>query len=348
MKIFILNTLGIGLDTISLINKQIKINGIIGLSNRAKKDSISDYIYQSNFCELHSIDFVEVESYSLSKESDKRKLLELEIDVLIVSGWQRLIPQWLISHCSICVIGSHGSPLGITKGRGRSPQNWSLIMGLSTFYISIFKIDSGIDSGQIIDTMSFTYSDFDDIKTSYYKVCMLTSVMIVKNLKDPIFTKQKFEKQNDNDAEYFPQRTPNDGKIDWTRTNIQIRNFVRALTRPYPGAESSINGHTIKIWSVIPFELNIMHDYEIGEIVKIFNKDDILVKTKDSFILIDNYDLEDENFNLKEGMRFESYSFNNQIDEIVKRHELKYPNLTISKTITNKDNNTFTNKGYIQ
>ena len=84
-------------------------------------------------------------------------------------------------------MGAHGSPLGITKGRGRSPQNWALILGLSTFYISIFKIDPGIDSGQIIETRSFTYSDFDDIKTSYYKVCLLTADMIINNLKSPFF-----------------------------------------------------------------------------------------------------------------------------------------------------------------
>ena len=336
MKIVVLNTMGIGLDTISLISKQIEISGVIGLSDRQQSDTISDYVYQLDFCKLNNINFIEVDSYELSKENDKAKLLGLEIDVLIVSGWQRLIPQWLIDHCSICVIGSHGSPLGITKGRGRSPQNWALILGLKDFHISIFKIDSGIDSGKIIETRSFEYSPFDDIKTSYYKTCLLTADMIVKNLNSPDFIHQKFEEQNDDEAEYFPQRTPADGKIDWTRSNAAIQNFVKALTRPYPGAESYIDSHKIKIWSVIPFELEVESKEEIGVIVKIFNKNDILIKTKDSFILINDYEAESESFEFKEGMKFETESFSRQMDTIIKRHQTKYPDLPISEQILKK------------
>ena len=121
------------------------------------------------------------------KKDDKNKLLNTNIDILIVAGWQRLIPEWLIQHCKICVIGSHGSPLGITKGRGRSPQNWALIMGMESFEISIFQIDKGIDSGRIFNTKSFKYSAFDDIKTSYYKVCMLISQMLIELIKSKFY-----------------------------------------------------------------------------------------------------------------------------------------------------------------
>ena len=204
MEVFVLNTLGIGLDAIDLISKQIKIRGIIGLSDREHNDSISDFVYQVEYCQSQNMQFIELDHYDLSGESERNRLRELEIDVLIVAGWQRLIPEWLINHCSICAIGSHGSPLGITKGRGRSPQNWALILGLKTFHISIFKIDPGVDSGEVIDTMSFTYSDYDDIKASYYKVCMLVSAMIVRTLGDPNFVLRKFEEQDDEVAEYFP------------------------------------------------------------------------------------------------------------------------------------------------
>jgi methionyl-tRNA formyltransferase len=336
MNVYVLNTLGIGLDSISLINSQLKISGVIGLSDREGTDQISDFSYQAGFCKQKGIDFIEVDSYGLTKESDRKKLLALKMDVLIVSGWQRLIPEWLIQHCSICAIGAHGSPLGITKGRGRSPQNWALMLGLNTFHISIFKIDSNIDSGEIIDTRSFTYSPFDDIKTSYYKVCLLTAGMIIDNLRKPDFAKQNFEAQNDEDAEYFPQRTPEDGLIDWTRSNDEIRNFVRALTRPYPGAETFIEGQKIKIWSLIPFEVDFPNADPIGTIVKIFNKNDLLVKTKESFVLITDYKIESKEFFLKEKMQFGSESFEKQMNTIVKRHEAKYPELPVSKQILEK------------
>ena len=333
MNVYVLNTMGIGLDTISLLKKQVVISGVIGLSKDVKKDTISDYVYQEEFCNEHDIDFIPVNTYSLSSEKDKNKIESLEIDVLIVSGWQRLIPQWFISHVKICVIGAHGSPLGITKGRGRSPQNWALILGFKEFYISIFKIDSGIDSGVVIDTKKFLYNDFDDIKTSYYKVSILTSQMIIDFLKKEDFQKIKLEKQDDEEAEYFPQRKAEDGKIDWNRTNQQIQRFVKALTKPYPGADAHIDNTIVKIWSLIPFDIDISLSLEIGEIVKIFNTGDILVKTKESYVLIDDYQILSNTLELKEGMIFSSGSFVNQIETIIDRHETKYPNLPISKEL---------------
>jgi len=333
MNIYILNTVGIGLDIIDLVSKHVKILGIIGLSKRAPTDAISDYVYQYEFCDEHDFDFIEMESYELKSEQDKLKLISLDIDVLIVAGWQRLVPSWLISHCSICVIGSHGSPLGITKGRGRSPQNWALLLGLESFYISIFEVDAGIDSGRIIDTRKFVYSEFDDIKTSYYKVSLLTADMIVRALQNPAFVEKQFDEQDHSYAEYFPQRTPQDGEIDWYRTNQEINDFVRALTKPYPGAESIIAGEKIRIWSLIPFDVDISGDYAVGEIVKIFNKDDILVRTRTSFVLIDDYQLVTGNIRIVEGMKFESSSFVKQMKTIIERHESKYSKLPIASIV---------------
>ncbi len=334
MNIFVLNTVGIGEDTIELVSREIEIKGIIGLSQREATDKISDYSFQSDFSKKMGFDFVEVESYGLSDEKDKARLLALDIDVLIVTGWQRLVPEWLIEHCNVCVIGSHGSPLGITKGRGRSPQNWALIMGMDSFEISIFQIDKGIDSGRVFASRKFEYSAFDDIKTSYYKVVLLTAGMMIDLLKTPDFIRKEYEEQVDEEAEYFPQRTSADGNIDWNCSTDQIRNLIRALTRPYPGATSSFSGNTIKIWDAIPFEINIPSEkYKAGEIVEIFNKQDILVRTGEGFILIQDYELNGDNTQLKAGLIFDSSDFTETMNVIIDRHEQKYEDLPVSTVI---------------
>lgn len=332
MKVFILNTLSIGEDTIDFLSKNISISGIIGLSEREPKDNISDYSYQKEFCAKINIPFIEVSDYSLQNEKDKEILSELEIDVLIVTGWQRLVPAWLIDHCKICVIGSHGSPFGITGGRGRSPQNWALMLGAKEFYISIFKIDPGIDSGAVIDTKKFELSSFDTIKTSYYKVSILTSQMISEAIISGKLLETKFEEQSDKDAFYLPQRKPEDGEIDWNRNSFEVYDFVRALTKPYPGAFSKINNNKIVIWSGIPFSVQeeVTRDTEPGTIIKIFNKNDLLVKTKDSYFLIDNYTSE---FNIELLQKFEYCDFKKQLSQIVERHELKYPDLKVAPAI---------------
>lgn len=337
METYVLNTLEIGIDSTNILKKHLDIRGVIGLSERNTTDRISGYRYLKQYCQENDLEFIEVQSYSLSNQSDKEKLLNLNIDILIVSGWQRLIPSWLIEHCKICVIGSHGSVHGITSGRGRSPQNWALLLGKKEFYISIFKIDEGIDSGSIIDTKRFILSELDDIKTSYYKVSWLTSEMIIDNIKNGRIFSDNVVKQG-GEARYLPQRLPEDGEIDWSRTSNEIYDFIRALTKPYPGAFSFVGKGKIIIWKGRPFEItNNTYAFQFGEVVNIYSNGDCLVKTGDSFLLIEDYAAisEGRELCLKEGDILSSCNFKEQIIESIDRHYKKYPELILSDDILN-------------
>lgn len=333
MNIYILSTLETGLDSINYIHPKHPITGVIGLSDRSKKNDISGFFYFKDICLEKQIDFIEIEDYSFKNQDDINHIQALDIDVLLVNGWQRLIPEWLINHCSYFPVGAHGSPLGITKGRGRSPQNWALITGKKEFYISIFKIAPGIDDGDIIDTISFKYSEFDDIKTSYFKIALCVSEMQVR-LINKLKTNAKINltTQDHQNCRYYPQRKPEDGYIDWFRSNNQIRNFVRALTNPYPGAKTiSENNVELKILEIIPFDLdiNIKKDAEVGEIVYIFNKKELLMKTQESFMLIREFESSVTNIELI-GEKFISKDYIKQLQNIKDRHQKKHPNLPLA------------------
>lgn len=335
MKIFVLCTISTGLHAIDFINEQIGIKGIIGLTKRQRDDRISGYEYLEKYCKKKQIKFTSVEDYSLKNKSDKERLLSLDIDILLVLGWQRLIPSWLINHCKTCVIGAHGSSWGIKKGRGRSPQNWALILGKKEFKISIYKIDEGIDSGEIISSATFTLTDFDDIQTTYFKTTTLVSKMIVDKILNNTTTILQ-EKQED-EPRYLPQRLPEDGEIDWNRNTKNIYDFVRALTQPYPGAFSYFDNVKIKFWKVrsLDFDFNFDSNFESGRILSVFNDGKFLVKTFDGVLFIDDYSIETKgiNFKIKEGMILKSSNFKDQIKNIIQRHYEKYPNYKINNEI---------------
>jgi methionyl-tRNA formyltransferase len=46
----------------------------------------------------------------------------------------------------------------------------------------------------------------------------------------------------------FPQRTPDDGQVDWSWPARRVYDFVRAQTRPYPGAFILVNGERVQVW----------------------------------------------------------------------------------------------------
>lgn len=336
MKVYALNTLKFGQDTINAIGKTVPITGVIGLSNRDADDAISDYEYQKPYCDENNLEFVEVDSYVLKKQADKDKLQNLEIDVLIICGWQRLVPEWLINNVKIGILGFHGSAYGITKGRGRSPQNWAFILDKKEFFISVFKVDPGIDSGQILRTRRFELSTLDDIETSYLKVVWNCGEMIrdiLKELLEGGMTKLTGEVQDDSEASYMPKRTPDDGFIDWNLTASEIHNIVRGLTRPYPGATTKLNGQTIRLWQVIPFNVDTSEHFETGEVAQVFKGKYPVVKCKDSFVLIKDYSAETA---IEAGMVLESVDYQQTLSTVIERHEKQFPDFPVAEDLKEK------------
>ena len=72
---------------------------------------------------------------------------------------------------------------------------------------------------------------------------------------------------------------------------MEIYNFIRALTKPYPGAFSYIKGEKIFFWRAQPFDTKITYaNNKIGEVLEKFSSNDILIKTKTGILLVTEYD----------------------------------------------------------
>lgn len=319
MKIYLLNTLSTGIVFVELLSKQIELAGVIAVKKECA-GSINEYYDYHDFCEKHKIRLIEVNSYSLSDEEDKRIISDLEIDIIITSAWQRLVPKWLLEHCKIGGIGVHGSSTGITQGRGRSPQNWALLSGMDKFYISLFWLSNGIDDGDIIATKEFRYELIDDIAISYEKESICIVQMVVDNFNNGNIQKHYGKKQVEK-GKYLPKRVMSDGMIDWNRSCVEIYNFVRALTRPYPCAYTEVNDTKIKIidCKYIENESNLLSPYKCGEVI--MNVENFVwIKCRDGVIEIRKNTNEDISI-VKTGDVMKECSFKKQIEEIIQRHE---------------------------
>ena len=313
---------------------RVPLRGIIGLPERKATDAVSGYMHLQEYCDQNNLEFISMDNYSFNKEGDKEKLLKLKVDLVFILGWQRLVPDWFIEHCAHGVIGVHGSTQGITAGRGRSPQNWALIMGGRQFEVSLFRVDSGIDSGDVLATRRFPYDEFDDIKTSYYKVSWATSEMLVSCYENGVFESNEGKPQA-SDAKYLPQRKPEDGMIDWNLEANVIDRFVKALTRPYPGAETKLKGHSIKIWRGRPVNLEGIADhFEPGEVIAVCPNNDIFVMCANRAFLIEDWS-SDYSGTIHKRDSFSSVDFAAQMDQIISRHSEKLPNLPLADDILN-------------
>jgi methionyl-tRNA formyltransferase len=326
IKIYGLCALESGLEMAKgLIERRFPLNGLIGLDDRAESDAISGYVYAAPFCQVHSLDFIEVKTYNLSAPEDRAALLARDIDLLLIMGWQRIVPGWLLTHSRHGGLGLHGSAFGIAGGRGRSPQNWGLIFGLEEFHVSLFRLDEGVDSGDVIASRLIGISVFDDIRTSQLKVAqsMLDMVVEIWGRGGP-FVPSGVPQANE--VRYMPQRMPEDGFIDFCRRGEAIYNFVRALTRPYPGAFTTLHGAKLTIWRCRPFPQRLAGPTRApGTILSVLESRQLVLEVGDGCLLVDEYDYEADPRKIRVGAQLASVDFVNQMRAVVARHNGRFP-----------------------
>lgn len=304
--------------------------GIVGLHHEvADRHKISGYIDISDFAYNYQISHYYVKSYGLKSDEDKELLLSLDYNLVWVAGWQRLVPGWLISKSPLGVLGGHGSPDGIHGGRGRSPQNWALLLGAKRFDLALFKISPGVDDGPIIMQRSFFYNESDDINISYYKASIAMAEMICAVLERPGLLEEGTPQSKE--AFYYPQRCPNDGFVDWHMGQKTITRHSRALTDPYPGLKTKINDVVITIWECVEFDEEIVH--EPGVICFCFSSGDFLVSCLDGRVLVCDWSADGSSWEPEVGLRLESLPFRQQMEQIVERHCQNHPDQPISPRI---------------
>lgn len=220
------------------------IVGCISLDEgrKAKRSGSADY---SELCRAHNIPYYEVAH--INDHSTVEIIKGLRPDILVVLGWSQLLSDEILTIPSIGVIGAHASML--PAYRGSAPINWAIINGLTKTGNTLMWLDSGVDTGLIIDQMSFRIDVFDTCHTLYKKVAQTNKIMLLKALKNIHENGKYGVMQEHTDIPILPRRTPKDGLIDFNKDAKEVYNFIRAITRPYPGAFTYFSGGKLKIWN---------------------------------------------------------------------------------------------------
>ncbi len=229
----------------------------------------------------------------------------------------------------IGAIGSHGSPDGIQGGRGRSPQNWALLLGCRQFSLALFRITPGVDDGDVVAERSFFYEDDDDIVISYYRVSMATAQMVCEVIDNPAALDAA--KPQTGEARYLPQRRPQDGWVDWNLPARIIARHARAMTRPYPGLQTAQGDVDVRLWRCKVFDDVVNADP--GTIQVVFLTGDFLVACGDGRLLVRDWTAEDTDWDPKVGYTLTGRPFDETMDGIIENHHSRYDNQPLSRRL---------------
>ncbi|MDA9555044.1 formyltransferase family protein [Pelobium sp.] len=276
---------------------KLKIACIITIDESiALLNNVADYYNLEEFSRENSIQLYYAKNYDLKSADDVHFFKSLEIDLAFVIGWQRLIPEYILSNISIGAFGMHGSSLNLPLGRGRSPMNWALIEGRRVFYTNLFKYDEGIDSGAILDSYKFSINENDNAETMHFKNMLAMQYLIKNNIENLLVNNFSLKIQNEIIPTYYPKRTPDDSLINWDDDIYNIERFIRAVSPPFGGAFTFINNHKVIIYRAQIFDFQDFgyEDFLPGTIVEIFPNNKILVKGFGGLLLVNEYHSEEK------------------------------------------------------
>lgn len=285
-------------DTTLHLAKHLKSKGVeislvtIDPANGSKND-VAGYInlieFKDLFCDIYI-----AKSYSLQDNKDFEHFSNNDWHKLgFCIGWQRLIPEYLLEKFEIGVFGMHGSARNLPYGKGRSPMNWSIIEGRKYFFTNLFKYNSGVDSGPILDANVFSVLNCDTAETLHIKNTLSMCKLIDRNLDNLCNGLAVYSQQDSKNESFYPKRNPHDGVIDWRDDIYNIDKLIRAVSPPFYGAIAYINRIEIIIMRANIFYTDLEdHPYsyeQYGTVLEYFESGKFLVRCSGGVIIVHEY-----------------------------------------------------------
>lgn len=175
------------------------------------------------------------------------RIRDMRPDVIFSFFYRRMIKKPILDIPAKGCINLHGSLL--PKYRGRVPLNWVVIAGETASGVTLHYMTEKPDNGDVIAQRRFAISENDTAKNVHEMAASEAGILLREALPQIIAGTNPRTPQDDSQATYFHGRKPVDGLIDWNKSAREVRNLVRGVTKPYPGAFSFLLGKKCTVWA---------------------------------------------------------------------------------------------------
>ena len=210
---------------------------------------------RSGQCSFDDLGVPVVETDDVNAPETVAAVREHEPDAIFVVGWSQLVRQDFIDLAPRGIYGMH--PTLLPKHRGRAAIPWTILHGLARTGVTLFEIvDPTADSGPIVGQLEVDVAP-DETATSLYDKVLDAHVDLVRAEVPRIAAgTHKRQPQDETRASAWPKRTPADGIIDWDTRARFLDAWVRAQTRPYPGAFTYHGDEKLVVWRARPLDVD--------------------------------------------------------------------------------------------
>lgn len=169
-------------------------------------------------------------------------------DVLFSFYYRNIVGKEILEIPAAGSFNLHGSLL--PRYRGRCPVNWVLAHGEKETGVTLHYMTPRPDDGDIVGQKPVAIDDDDTARSLHKKLACAANELLNALLPEIRERRNGRIPQDAAAASYFGGRKPEDGLINWTQDAASVRNLVRAVTRPYPGAFSFLGNRKCTFWEV--------------------------------------------------------------------------------------------------
>jgi methionyl-tRNA formyltransferase len=179
----------------------------------------------------------------------REQLAAIGAEAIIVVGYGRIIPQWMIDLPRLGNLNLHASLL--PKYRGAAPIQWAIASGESVTGVTTMRIDAGLDTGDLLMQREISIDWKDTAETLGPKLAAMGAGLMVETLRGLEDGKVHPTPQDPAHATLAPILTKEDGRIDFARTAEDLFNRLRGF-QPWPGAFTTFQGKTLQLHRALP------------------------------------------------------------------------------------------------
>jgi methionyl-tRNA formyltransferase len=179
----------------------------------------------------------------------RAQLESIAPEAIIVVGYGRIIPQWMINLPRLGNINLHASLL--PKYRGAAPIQWAIAMGESVTGVTTMRIDAGLDTGDILLQSEERIAPKDTALTLAPRLAQTGAELMIATLaglKSGSITARPQDNSNATLARILKRE---DGFLDFSRSAKEAWNRLRGF-QPWPGAFTSFRGKTLQLHAAMP------------------------------------------------------------------------------------------------
>ncbi len=231
-------------------------------------------------------------------------LKKYEADVFVVVAYGQILSREILDMPKKICVNIHASLL--PKYRGAAPIQWAVIDGEQYTGVTTMRMEDGIDTGDIIETITYELKSDETGGSLFDKLMELGGKLIVSTLEKIENGTATFTKQDDSNSTYAKMLNKKLGDIDFSMDAVSIERLIRGLN-PWPSAYTSLNGKNLKIWKAVTKEDE--YEGQPGEIVYV-SEDEMYIKTGKGVLSIIELQLEG-----KKRMYIQDFLHGNKIEK---------------------------------